>query len=276
MSRLTGKENWDYLYAPAAVETDSRPASQGRLPQRFFGSYSADLFWSAVKKHVRENQPASPGRTVLEIGCAPGVIVREFAQRLDYIPHGVDFSQAGVDRTRENFSRWGYAPENVFHADIFDPAFQRSVAGKHDLVVSRGFAEHFTDLAEVVEAHLAPLRPGGLLVITIPNYRGLNYWVGSATLRELYPLHNFEIMNSQRFRAGFQAPNLQILQCGYLGGFDFGIFDTGGQTPWAKTCRRVQAGLNFLFRIIPPPETRWTSPNLVCIARKSTADSTQL
>jgi len=268
MFRLTGRENWDYLYQPAAKQTTQPVETRGRLPERFFGSYSVERFWSLVGN----NLPQKRGQTVLEIGCAPGNILHDFARRFNCIPYGVDFSEAGVERTRENFQSWGYGPENVMHADVFDPEFQTSVESKFDIVVSRGFVEHFTDLRAVIEAHAVALRTGGLLVVSIPNYRGLNHWIGRPTLRDLYPLHNLAIMDLQTFRAGCSSPNLDLLWCRYFGGFDFGIFDTGGQTLRLKTYRRLQAGLNFLFRMVPPPQSRWTSPQLLCIARKLAPD----
>jgi 2-polyprenyl-3-methyl-5-hydroxy-6-metoxy-1,4-benzoquinol methylase len=265
MSRLTGKENWDYRYTPATIEAAPGLKRHGRLPERFFGSYFWQRFWSTIEK----NLPKKSGQMVLEIGCAPGTILHGFASRFGCIPHGVDFSEPGVDRTRENFQRWGYAPENVIHADIFDPEYQKSVAGMFDIVVSGGFVEHFTDLRAVIDAHIAPLRPGGLLVVAIPNFRGLNYVISGLTpARDLLPLHNLEIMNLKRFREVFSSQHLQILSCGYFGGFDWGISDTGGQTPLLKTFRLLQAGLNLLFRIVPPPEFRWTSPYLLCVGRK--------
>jgi len=265
MSRLTERENWDYLYRRATEEVSLPPEPNGRLPERFDGSYFWPRFWSAVERHL----PQKKGQTVLEIGCATGTIMRAFAYRLGCIPYGVDFSEPGVHLTRENFQRWGYAPENVVHADLFDVEYQKSVAGMFDIVFSGGFVEHFTDLSAVVEAHLAPLRPGGLLVVTIPNFRGLNHVIAGLTpARDLLPLHNLEIMNLKTFRQGFNSPHLQVLSCAYIGGFDFGIADTGGQTVPLKALRILQAGLNVLFRIVPPPEFRWASPYLMCIGRK--------
>jgi len=265
VKRLSGRENWDYLYQPKTSETNEpAPEGQGRLPQRFFGSYSQHRYWSTIEKYL----PKSTGQTILEIGCAPGTAVRQFERRFGCVPHGVEFSEPGVELTRNNFRKWGYNPDHITHADVFDPAFQKTVAGKFDIVMSGGFVEHFTDLRAVIDVHLGPLRPGGLLVITLPNYSGPNYLIGWMTIRHLFPMHNFEIMHLKRFREGCTSPDLQILTCGYYGGFDIGIFDTGGQTMLLKTFRRLQSGLNLLYRIVPPPAFRWTNSGILCIGRK--------
>ena len=43
-----------------------------------------------------------------------------------------------------------------------------------DVVMSRGFIEHFDEPSSVVDRHLDLLKPGGLLVVSIPNLRGVN------------------------------------------------------------------------------------------------------
>jgi len=234
------------------------------LPQRFFGSYSEARFWSVLEQFV----PRKKGQLALEIGCAPGGNLHQLARQFDCVPHGVDFSGAGVDRTRQNFRDWGYVPENVICADAFDDGFQQSVSGKFDVVLSRGLIEHFTEMPPVIDAHLGPLRGGGLLIVTIPNYRWLNYAVGWLTIRDSYPLHNFAIMDSSRFSGLFESPQLETLRCEYLGGFDFGMFDDGAHTGVLWLWRRLQAALNLSFRVLPPPELRFTSPQLVYIGRK--------
>jgi SAM-dependent methyltransferase len=261
MRRLTNESDWD----PHYVATNRAAAeSRGRLPERFFGSYADSQFWSLIGKHLPPRQRGS----VLEIGCAPGRTLRGFALRFGCVPSGVDFSEQGVSRTRENFEQWGYPPENVVRADVFDAAFQASVNGRFDVVVSGGFIEHFTGLRPVIDAHLGPLRPGGLLVITIPNYQGLNYALGTLTVGQDYPLHNFDIMKLKHFRSIFVLPHLQTLECRYFGGFDIGIFDTGASTLLLKSFRRAQVLLNLGFRMIPPPSLPWVSPFLIFIGRK--------
>jgi 2-polyprenyl-3-methyl-5-hydroxy-6-metoxy-1,4-benzoquinol methylase len=258
MSRLSRRENWDYLYAPSRAQASPAP------PEACRDSYSTSCFWATVACYM----PRQSGLKALEIGCAPGTIPLEFARRFACVPYGVDFSEPGIDRTKENFRARGHDPANALRADIFDAEFQDLVAGKFDVVVSSGFIEHFTDQAAVIQAHLNPLRIGGLLIVKIPNYRGLNYWMGMPTVRHLYPIHNFKIMNLKIFREGFSLPALRTLACGYEGGFDSSLFDTGLQTLLLRAYRIMQVGLDGAFRLIAPPETRWTSPYLLFVGRK--------
>ena len=124
--RLTDRSDWDdrYQFSNAPKEFD-----KGRLPKTLFGSYAEMKFWSLVEEHL---QPR-PGQSVLEIGCAPGRNLRNFATRFGSVPYGVDFSGPGISRTRENFEQWGYASEDVIHADLLDVSFQTSVRGKFEI-----------------------------------------------------------------------------------------------------------------------------------------------
>jgi 2-polyprenyl-3-methyl-5-hydroxy-6-metoxy-1,4-benzoquinol methylase len=43
-------------------------------------------------------------------------------------------------------------------------------------LVSWGLIEHFTDTESVISAHVNLLKPGGILIVSIPNLRGFNRW----------------------------------------------------------------------------------------------------
>ncbi len=262
MKRLTERSDWDYRYLAGNAAEAQIPGSRER---RFLRSYVGTRYWSLIKSFI----PQAKGQSILEIGCAPGRTLRDFESRFGCIPFGVEYSEPGIERTRENFKHWGYPLENIIQADVFDPGFQESVAEKFDVVVSGGFIEHFTDMDPVIDAHVGPLRRGGLLIVTIPNYRRLNYLIGCLTIKKDYPLHNLEIMDLKRFRGIFAGSGLQTLSCGYFGGFDTAIFDNGAETPLIKTYRYIQALLNVGFHIVPPPELSWVSPYLIFIGRKS-------
>jgi SAM-dependent methyltransferase len=123
-----------------------------------------------------------------------GPVLRTIEQNFGCVPHGVDFSPTPFAQTRENFQEWEYDPNNVTQAGVLDPAFQRDSRDRLDVVFSRGFIGHFTgELPAIIEAHVDAVRPGGLLIVTIPNDRGLNYALGRPTVPHLYPEHNFAI-----------------------------------------------------------------------------------
>jgi len=100
----------------------------------------------------------------------------------------------------------------------------------------------------VIDAHLGPLRGGGLLIVTIPNYRWLNYAIGWLTIRDSYPLHNFATMDSSRL-AAVRIATVRSTVVRIPWSFDFGMFDDGEHTTLLWLWRHLQPALNLSFRV---------------------------
>jgi len=148
--------------------------------------------------------------------------------------------------------------------------------------MSRGFIEHFEDPSRVVDRHLELLKPGGLLIVTIPNLRGINHALTRLFHRELIPMHNLEIMSRVRFLQLFDAAKVRLLTCAYIGTFSFYLFGVKAGSrlaPLLRACMKVQAVLNLLFRLClgdRGAENRFTSPQLVFIGSKGVLRRTPL
>jgi len=255
---------------PASVALAPTPTPFRRWLRHIGRSYAAEHFFSfRLSRHLK------PGPLrVIEIGSAPGGFLKECHVRFGFEPYGVEYSPVGARVNRENFKSWGFDPNHVIESDFFADGFQSAHRTQFDVVVSRGFIEHFTDLQPVIDAHVNLLKPGGTLVIAIPNYSGLNYILGLLTVRMLYPRHNIGLMRSEVFGRLFARPDLGTLFCGYEGGIDLGLLEGGPETlnSWLlNVTRRVQWGLNVVFNSLffgHVPETRYTSPYLLYIGRK--------
>lgn len=79
---------------------------------------------------------------------------------------------------------------NVVEGDLFK--YEPSV--QYDLVLSCGLIEHFNDTTDIIARHLTFLKPGGTLLITIPNFTGVNGWVQQKFDRDNYDKHNISCM----------------------------------------------------------------------------------
>lgn len=64
-----------------------------------------------------------------------------------------EYSPVGAKLNRENFKDWGLNPEHVIESDFFADDFQSAYRAQFDVVISRGFIEHFTSLQPVIDAH---------------------------------------------------------------------------------------------------------------------------
>ncbi len=114
--------------------------------------------------------PPLKGLEILEVGCCPGRWMVYFHRYHGANVSGVEYAPKGCSLTRENL-RLLDVPGNVFNGDIRDPTLS---IGQFDLVYSLGVVEHYVDLSDILGAHLRLVRPGGYVLVTLPNYSGLH------------------------------------------------------------------------------------------------------
>lgn len=122
--------------------------------------------------------------------------------------------------TVKNFQILQLADTGFIHAGNF---FQLTPDRQFDVVMSLGFIEHFTDVDAVVEAHLRWVKPGGILVLGVPNLRGI-YAVAQRVLdQEILDKHNVSIMNLDFFHHLKRRFRLDPVFMGYIGSFEPGL-----------------------------------------------------
>lgn len=98
-------------------------------------------------------------KKVLEVGCGAGNnILRLHEMRADVECHGLDFSEVSVEMLK------GKIPF-VHRADCRDTQLP---AGEYDLIFSSGLMEHFPDELPLVREMRRLIKPGGLMVTSIP------------------------------------------------------------------------------------------------------------
>lgn len=267
MKALSSKEYWDNLYANPTGANGSL-SRLWRLLMKILkktlgsraGNYSEYLLWDVI---YRRYLPGKPGLKILEIGSAPG-----------YNPYGLEYSESGAAKNREKFVAAGINPEQVIFADFFSPAWQEEYRNFFDIVMSGGFIEHFDDPAAVVRRHLSLLKSGGLLIIAIPNLRGLNYYLMRFFNKELLAAHNFSLMTLPAFKNCFSTLGLQTLACRYYGTLYLGMHNPERKFTkyWLyRFLVRLQAVCNIFFRALFGAnsfENKYTSPYLIYIGRK--------
>ena len=280
--RLTDQNYWENTYKDAALPQSNTRFK--RILRQFVGPrlfdllspYDDYLLWRVV---LPQYLPKScTGLSAIEIGSAPGNFLVRFAKTFGGTPYGVEYTRHGADCNRNNFAANGLDPNNVIEDDFFSEQFLDAYRGRFDIVFSRGFIEHFADPEAVVSRHVALLKPGGLLVITIPQLHGIySYWT-RAFNPELLPMHNLDIMKLQQFQRLFDSQSLDILRCSYFGTFSFWLFTAHKDAWWASHVIRglivLQRLLNLVFRLAFREhgyETAMFSPNLIFVGRKKRA-----
>jgi len=285
--RLTKESQWDQGYADRMrsdpfVRSETYPALKsvilnclGKTLHQYSLDYSDYLLWDVIfPKYL----PRLEGANILEIGSAPGDFLIQMALRHKVNPYGVEYTQNGVAINRKLFEMHNLQPENIFNADLFDSEFQEQHRSSFDVVISRGFIEHFTNMNEVMDAHLNLLKQGGYLVVSVPNFRGIYYLWIYLFRRSVLEWHNLDVMELTRFRRLFLDRNLSTSYCSYYGTVSLSLCN-GGDRPivriFARLLHLLQRCFNVILRFVfrkGGVESKFFSPYLLYIGVKNGND----
>lgn len=150
------------------------------------------------------------GGTYLEIGCTPGTTLVNFYKTFGYSVTGMDYSQ--VDTVRRTLQRYDVRTGKVIESDFTTtPVFDQ-----FDVVASFGFVEHFENYAEIVCKQAEFVKPGGYLVVEIPNLRYFNWLLYRIFDRDLLDIHNLKIMSPSALSMPIQSTGEYTIRfCNY-------------------------------------------------------------
>jgi SAM-dependent methyltransferase len=244
---LVEKEFWETEYYWATVQPPIRPD----LDMPFDRSMA-----SALERLA----PAGPDDRVLEVGCAPAKWLGFYGDRFGSHVEGIEYSEKGARLSQDNLDALGVS--GVIHHDDF---FTCPVT-EYDLVLSFGFIEHFDDLESVFARHVEFVRPGGRLVIGVPNFRGVNRVLQRWADPGYLALHNLRAIDSGFYRRAGERHGLTRLDQAYIGGPDPIIVKLGRR--WVTPLVLAEARLRRL-RALERADTPWTSPYLLTVFRTS-------
>jgi SAM-dependent methyltransferase len=131
-------------------------------------------------------------------------------------PSGIEYSQTGMEATIRNFELLNLPVDEILTGDFFaikgDPRF--------DLVMSFGFIEHFDDPNSVIDRHLDWVKPGGKLVLGVPNFNGIYRPIQQILDPSLLDKHNLSIMNLDYFRGLEKILPISLKSARYIGSFE--------------------------------------------------------
>ena len=258
-SNLTDRAWWDRWHRAARPATDSRRRRFRLWLNRGFDSHEHLVRMGILARYLPR------GGRAMELGCAPGRTLLDLCARFGLEPFGIDSSDAGYQATLNEFQRQGVEPRGIIHGDFADPVFRQRYRESFDVVFSGGLIEHFTDPAVVVAYHLELLKPGGRLVVSVPNLRAALYHpVASLTMPDVLAAHNLDIMRLPPFRALFADQPLQTDFCDYIGSLNVTFMFRPGNYPVS----RLQMGIDaLLIRVAGHRQlrNRHTSPHLLYV-----------
>jgi len=119
-----------------------------------------------------------PGIDLLDVGCGPGSITAEFAQRV--APNGnvlgIDYSAEVIDRAHAAFGDSGasFAAMDLYALDIADDSYD--IAHAHQVL------QHVSDPVAALREMKRVVRPGGIVAVRDADYAGMHWAPHSAAL----------------------------------------------------------------------------------------------
>lgn len=176
-----------------------------------------------------------PGRRFLEVGVGGSQWPVHAARVYGADSWGIDFSRPGLTAV-DRAARAARVAVRLVEADLFDESALPRAA--FDVVYSGGFVEHFADAGPLMRRLATLLRPGGVVVTSVPNLLGINGLVQRVVDRACYDRHVLFTPRSLD-AAHFCGGLVPVSSARYLGVLDLGAINFGPLDGLPKELRRV-------------------------------------
>lgn len=151
------------------VFSDPMQNPGGEYYQAYEGSELRKVFPESISWSHREfllDLPAREGR-LLDVGCGTGYFL-SIVRQLGYEVTGIDFDKDAIDTGRRR-----YGLENIYPLSIEDA--HRALQRRYDVVTFFEVLEHVDDPPRFLDHINALLKPGGYIVLSVPN-RETPWW----------------------------------------------------------------------------------------------------
>ena len=239
--------------------------------------FSSGVRVKPCSRHIRDFvtthvEPLGPAPAVVEVGCGGSVWLPYFRKVLGWRAAGVDYSRSGCALARRVLDRAG-VDVPVYCCDLLAPLPE--LLGAFDAVVSFGVVEHFVPTSRVIGALARFVRPGGVVVTTVPNLAG---WLGALQKRlnrRIYELH--VPLTPQLISQAHEEAGLEVLEARYVSTADFYVAIPGDNAEGsAFGARATLKAMRFMSKVLwlaenlscPVPPTARLSPYVGCAARR--------
>ena len=197
--------------------------------------------------------------TYLEIGCGSGKWMVYFSKKYGLDVTGLDSSSEALKLAKMNLKH-NRTKGTVLEGDFLESGTETE---KYDIVFSDGLIEHFTDTAEVINAHLNFVKTGGYCILLIPNLEGLNYWLIRHFAKHIVP--HIKKLPLEELKS--LEVNGTLVSSGYAGSFTVTSFNARGRK-MNQAVQLVKKFVNALGWLLYPFESSFLSPTTYLIYKK--------
>lgn len=205
-------------------------------------------------------------KTAIELGGFPGyyaVFLKKYfnldVTLLDYFVH------PPVTRSLLEANQLKESDIHIIETDLFNYQPEQ----QFDLVLSCGLIEHFNDTTDIINRHIAFVKPGGTLFITLPNFKALNGWLQKSFDKENYDKHNIDCMDPKLLADICKRAGLTVAQSRYFGHFSLWLEDEKQKPAGVRLLKKTMWLAGKVFTKIFPFNSKQLSPYIILEARKS-------
>jgi SAM-dependent methyltransferase len=178
-----------------------------------------------------------PNGTCIELGGFPGKFSIFFKKYCELNPTLLDFHfEETILKDLIEFNGLQYEDIKRIQADIFTHV----PVELYDMVCSFGLIEHFTDLKEVMNMHVKYMKPGAVLLISLPNFRGINGLLQKYFDPANLAIHNLEIMSPVLLKNSLADIGLMEIEVSYYPSTQI----------WLENLKQRGIFLNILVRVL--------------------------
>jgi SAM-dependent methyltransferase len=205
-------------------------------------------------------------KTAIELGGFPGyyaVFLKKYFKLdvtlLDYFVHPpvVNELLEKNDLTEKDI--------HIIETDLFNYTPEK----QYDLVLSCGLIEHFNDTADIINRHIAFVKPGGTLFITLPNFKAVNGWFQKNFDKENYDKHNIDSMDPALLKSICEQAGLKEVKSGYYGHFSVWLENESQKSAGVRLFKKAVWLTGKIFTKIIPFESKNLSPYIILVAKKN-------
>jgi len=165
---------WERTSLPESINIHSK--SLNSYPDRILDKIFRKIFQGIDTR----------GKKLLEIGCGNSVLLPYLAKEFGFEIYGIDYSKKGCKQSELILEREGLKGV-IICEDAFNP--KKDLLNTFDVVCSFGVAEHFLDTAGTLKSFSNFLKPGAILVTSIPNMKGATGLLHKWLNRPVYEIH---------------------------------------------------------------------------------------
>jgi len=205
-------------------------------------------------------------KTAIELGGFPGyyaVFLKKYltldVTLLDYFVH--------PPITEQLLKTNGLATNDIHIIET--DLFKYTPENQYDLVLSCGLIEHFNDTADIINRHIAFVKPGGTLFITLPNFKALNGWFQKNFDKENYDKHNINCMDPALLAKICKDAGLEVIQSRYFGKFSLWLENEKQKSLPVRMLKKTMWLGGKLFTKVFAFDSKQLSPYIILEAKKS-------